>query len=231
MPARKAPRVQIVISALDTISPQSPVTVTTDSYGHYVVRGLAPGVYRVVEPAQPAGYLDGLDAAGTVAGQVRGRAQNPGDALEEISLGGGQAGVEYNFGELVPASIQGRVCLADRFGDCDAAAATQVPLADATVRLLDAAGQVLAETKTDADGRYRFTGLRPGTYAVAEITPAGLIDGEEHLGTVEGRAVGRRDRGRDDGRDHAGLQPAGDRLRFLRVPAGPAVRLRVPRPR
>jgi protocatechuate 3,4-dioxygenase beta subunit len=183
--------VQIVISALDRFSPQSPVTVTTDSYGHYVVRGLAPGVYRVVERAQPAGYLDGLDAAGTVAGQVRGRAQNPGDALEEISLGGGQAGVEYNFGELVPASIQGRVCVADRFGDCVAATAARVPLADATVRLLDATGQVLAETKTDADGRYRFTGLRPGTYAVAEITPAGLIDGDEHLGTVEGRAVGR----------------------------------------
>jgi len=183
--------VQIVVSALESIRPQSPVTVTTDGNGYYVVRGLAPGIYRVLEAAQPAGYLDGLDAAGTVAGQAAGRAQNPGDVLDEISLGGGQAGVEYNFGELVPASIQGRVSVADRFGDCYAAGATRVPLANATVRLLDAAGRVLAETKTDADGRYQFTGLFPGTYAVAELTPDGLIDGGERLGTVAGRAVGR----------------------------------------
>ena len=183
--------VQIVVSALETISPQSPVTVTTDSSGYYVVRGLAPGVYRVVEAVQPAGYLDGLDAAGTVAGQARGQARNPGDTLEEISLGGGQAGVEYNFGELVPASIQGRVSVADRFGDCYVAGATRVPLADATVRLLDATGRVLAETTTDPDGRYQFAGLFPGTYAVAELTPEGLIDGGEQLGTVAGRTVGR----------------------------------------
>ncbi len=183
--------VQIVVSAIDAISPQSPVTVTTDSRGYYIVRGLAPGVYRVVEPIQPAGYLDGLDAPGTVAGQARGTAQNPGDALEQIFLGGGQSGVEYNFGELVPASIQGRVCLADRFGDCNVSAAERVPVAGATVRLRDASGQVLQETKTDADGVYRFTGLRPGTYAVVELTPDGLIDGEEHVGTVGGRTVGR----------------------------------------
>ncbi len=183
--------VQIVVSAIDSVSPQSPVTVTTDNAGYYIVRGLAPGTYRVVEPTQPAGYLDGLDTAGTVAGQLRGTASNPGDALEEIFLGGGQTGVEYNFGELVPASIQGRVCLADRFGDCYVSGASRVPVAGATVKLRDASGRLLDETKTDADGVYRFTGLQPGTYAVVELTPDGLIDGEEHLGTVEGRTVGR----------------------------------------
>ena len=223
--------VQIVISALDTISPQSPVTVTTDSYGHYVVRGLAPGVYRVVEPAQPAGYLDGLDAAGTVAGQVRGTAQNPGDALEEIFLGGGQAGVEYNFGELVPASIQGRVCVADRFGDCDASAAARVPLAR---RHGAAAGSSGASAGRDEDRRGRHVSLhRP--------VPRHLCGGRNHARRIDrrrrasghGRGPGRgpSDRRRDDRRDHAVVRPAGDRLRLLRVPAGPAVRLRVPRPR
>jgi len=183
--------VQIVVSAISAISPQSPVTVTTDSRGYYLVRGLAPGTYRVVEPTQPAGYLDGLDAPGTVAGQPRGTARNPGDALEGIFLGGGQSGVEYNFGELVPASIQGRVCLADRFGDCYVLGASLVPVAGATVKLRDASGGLLDETITDADGVYRFTGLRPGTYAVVELTPDGLIDGEEHVGTIEGRTVGR----------------------------------------
>lgn len=184
--------VPIVVTALDTISPQSPLTVTTDPSGYYEVRGLAPGVYRIEQPVQPAGYWDGLDAAGTVAGEVRGRAENPGDALHDIALAGGQAGVEYNFGELMPVSITGQVCVADRFGDCNASGATRVPLPDATVRLLDNAGNLLAETRSDADGRYRFTGLRPGTYAVAEITPAGYIDGGEHVGTVGGQPVGRR---------------------------------------
>jgi len=185
-------QVQIVVSAVDTISPQASRTVTTDSSGYYVVGGLAPGVYRVVQPVQPAGYLDGLDAVGTVAGEIRGQVQNPGDALTGIFLGGGHAGIEYNFGELVPVSIQGQVCVADRSGDCDATASARVPLPDATVRLLDANGQLLAETKTDADGRYRFAGLYPGTYAVAEITPDGLIDGGEKIGTIAGRQVGRR---------------------------------------
>ena len=183
--------IQIVVSAVDTISPQAPVTVRTDSNGYYVASGLAPGVYRIVQPVQPAGYLDGLDAVGTVDGEVRGRARNPGDALEDIFLGGGQTGIEYNFGELVPVSIQGRVWVADRFGDCDATS-TRVPLPNAVVRLLDATGQVRDETRSDANGRYRFDGLFPGTYAVTELTPEGYIDGREHIGTIEGRQVGRR---------------------------------------
>lgn len=183
--------VRIVVSAINAVSPQAPVTVTTDSAGHYVATGLAPGLYRIVQPDQPAGYLDGLDSVGTVGGQTRGAARNPGDALEDIFLGGGDVGVEYNFGELVPASIEGQVCLADRFGDCFVDGATRVPLADVTVRLLDSAGRVLSETVTDADGRYRFVGLSPGTYAVVEVTPAGLIDGQEHVGRIDGQTIGR----------------------------------------
>lgn len=184
--------VQLVVTAVDAIHPQSPLTVTTDSTGYYVATGLAPGVYRVVQPVQPTGYLDGLDAAGTVAGQPRGQAENPGDALHDIVLRGGQSGIDYNFGELLPVSIEGQVCVADRFGDCDATGGTRTPLPGATVRLLDNSGQLLAETQADADGRYRFTGLRPGSYAVAEITPDGYIDGGEHPGTVGGQPVGRR---------------------------------------
>lgn len=183
--------VQLVVSAIDSISPQGPVSVTTDGAGYYLVRGLAPGTYRVVEPNQPAGYLDGLDAPGTVAGQTRGTARHPGDALEDIVLGGGQSGVDYNFGELLPASIQGRVCLADRLGDCHASAAARTPVPGAVVRLLNDSGDLQAETQTGADGAYRFTDLMPGTYVVVEVTPDGLIDGADHVGTVDGRTVGR----------------------------------------
>ena len=53
---------------------------------------------------QPAGYFDGLDAAGTAGGT----AHNPGDLIDGIHLAGGQSGLNYDFGELLPGSISGR---------------------------------------------------------------------------------------------------------------------------
>ncbi|WP_203960443.1 MSCRAMM family protein [Actinocatenispora thailandica] len=41
------------------------------------------------------------------------------------------------------------------------------PLADIRVSVLDSAGAEVATTFSDASGRYRFTGLRPGHYTVA----------------------------------------------------------------
>ena len=63
-----------------------------------------PGTYGVAE-TQPAGYFDGLDAAGTVGGT----AHNPGDLIDGIPLSSGPSAKQYNFGELLPASISGRV--------------------------------------------------------------------------------------------------------------------------
>ncbi len=72
---------------IDTIAPQNTVTLTTDANGFYQAAGLSPGTYRVVE-TQPAGFLDGLDTAGKVAGVARGAAVNPGDEINAIFLGG-----------------------------------------------------------------------------------------------------------------------------------------------
>ena len=48
------------------------------------------------------------------------------------------------------------------------------PFKDITVELLGADGNVVATTKTDADGNYSFTGLDAGTYTV-KVTKAGDI--------------------------------------------------------
>jgi protocatechuate 3,4-dioxygenase beta subunit len=182
--------VTVQVVPVDAIATQALVTIATNGEGFYAATGLAPGTYRVVQPAQPAGYFDGLDAAGTVAGLTVGSAVNPGDRIVDIRLGGGQAGIHYDFGEIAPASIQGQVCLSDTDGLCFTPDAEHPPIAGAVVLLLDAQGKTLRQTTTDAQGRYEFTGLMPGTYKVREITPPELKDGGENVGTVNGQVVG-----------------------------------------
>ncbi len=157
----------------------APIVVYSGADGAWSVDGLTPGEYRV-EEVTPAGYFDGLDAAGTAGGT----AQNPGDSITAIQLAGGQAGQEYDFGEIRPASIAGRV-IADRDGDC-LFSPGDVLLAGVTLRLRDAQGNLLATTLTDQNGEYRFDGLTPGMYRVEEVQPEGYFDGGDHVGSAGG---------------------------------------------
>ncbi len=182
--------VTIQVIPLNTIAAQSTITITTDANGFYQATGLVPGTYRVVEVVQPANYIDGLDTPGTVNGTPRGTVVNPGDSLENILLGGGQAGINYNFGEIEPGSISGVVHLTDKYGNCFSEEALNRPLAGVTVMLRDAQGNILKTTTTNDKGEYKFDNLMPGTYIVQEVTPDGLIDGGDHVGTINGTKVG-----------------------------------------
>jgi len=153
--------------------------VQTDANGYWSATGLMPGVYRVLE-VQPTGYLDGLDAAGTAGGT----AYNPGDRIDGIHLTSGQNGQEYDFGELLPATISGRVVAdADADGQYDSG---ETLLSGVTVYLLDASGSRIATAVTDANGEYRFTNLAPGTYGVEEVQPDGFYDGLDTVGSAGG---------------------------------------------
>ncbi|MHB8900373.1 MAG: SdrD B-like domain-containing protein [Thermoguttaceae bacterium] len=160
-------------SAVETI------TVTTAADGSWSATNLRPGAWQVTE-VTPSGYLDGLDAAGTAGGT----ANNPGDSITGIQLLSGQAGRNYDFGELVPASIAGRV-IADLDGNCIFTPG-DLPLEGVTVRLRDAQGELIGTATTDADGRYRFEGLSPGVYLVEELQPQGYFDGGDHVGSAGG---------------------------------------------
>ena len=166
-------------------------TTTTDANGFYKFAGLSKGVYRIVE-VQPEDWLDGQDAAGTIGGVVTGTAVNPGDEINSVNLLWGQESIENNFGELLPGSIRGRVHFTDKDGNCFSDTEILGPVVGAVVRLRDAAGRLVAETVTDDDGQYAFTGLRPGTYIIEEFTPEGLIDGGDHIGTIDGVKVGQK---------------------------------------
>ena len=154
-------------------------TTVTDAQGHYSFANLPPGTYGVIE-VQPNGYIDGLDRAGTLGGT----AHNPGDRIDGIVLTSNRHGQQYNFGELLPASIAGRVH-ADLNGNClwDPG---EVGIAGVTIQLLNATGVVIDTTLTDAEGKYEFVGLMPGTYGIREIQPEGYFDGGERAGSAGG---------------------------------------------
>src|SRR5262249_20237902 len=59
-------------------------------------------------------------------------------------------------------------------------------LGGVTIQLLDANGKLVATTVTAGDGTYKFDNLRPGTYSVREVQPAGYFEGCTHAGSLGG---------------------------------------------
>jgi len=163
--------------------PGATITVVTAADGSWAAENLYPGRYRLSE-IQPSEYLDGKDRAGTAGGI----AHNPGDLIDQIDLLSGQSGTDYDFGELRPVSLSGRVFVdVDESGTLDAG---EPLLPGVTVHLLDSSGHAVASTLTDAAGAYRFENLAPGVYGVQEVQPAGYFDGQDFVGSSGGSLQG-----------------------------------------
>ncbi len=156
----------------------------TNSLGFYQFSSLRPGTYRVTEQT-PSGYIPGRAAVGTIGGTEVGRNDATGDVLSAIALPTGSSGINYDFGEILPGSIAGRV-IADTNGNCIIDATGEMPLAGVVIELLSPTGSVLQTTVTDAMGFYKFDDLLPGQYSIREVQPVGYFQGDHHAGSGGG---------------------------------------------
>lgn len=149
-------------------------TTTTAINGAYAFKDLLPGTYAVqFVPLGGSVFTtqdQGSDTKDSDANSVTGKTQ-------QFTLTSGQVNKTLDAGLLFAGSIGDRVW-ADRNGNGQQDA-EEPGIANVTVRLLSAAGAVLATTTTDASGLYLFDGLRPGDYIVRFNTPSG------HTATVQ----------------------------------------------
>lgn len=170
-------------------------TTTTNDQGFYSFDALPRDVYMVME-VQPNGWLDGIDTPGFINGaQVGSSSTN--DKFNGIDLLSGAVGVEYNFGELLAASIQG-IVHTDINGNCTfepnatfpQVQQREIALEGISIELYDANGVFVATATTNAAGEYQFDGLRPGEYSVIEIQPVDFFSVGEVIGNGTGRVAG-----------------------------------------
>ncbi|MEA1951710.1 MAG: SdrD B-like domain-containing protein, partial [Planctomycetota bacterium] len=178
----EAPIANVELTLLDENGISTGRTAWTDTVGYYVFDNLVPGNYGV-EEGHPAGYLDGLDTAGSVGGM----AHNPGELIDDINITSGTHAKKYNFGEILAARISGHVY--EDKNDNGRRDTGEPGIGSVVLTLLDSAGNPTTRTTTtDSSGYYQFDELLPGTYGVAEAQPGGFLDGTDRKGTAGGTA-------------------------------------------
>ncbi|MFP4031440.1 MAG: SdrD B-like domain-containing protein [Desulfococcaceae bacterium] len=146
--------------------------------GDYAFADLPPGDYRVTVDSNtlPPGVVPISDPDGGLD-----------NLADVVNLSGDRLDVDFGYGPDLPPEptpapppVDPTARLGDRVWedmDGDGIQDEDEPgFPGVTVRLFDAAGTgVLAETVTDADGRYLFFGLTPGAYQVEFARPPGYV--------------------------------------------------------
>jgi len=179
-------------------------STTTNAAGKYAFTNLTPGVYGV-EEVQPAAYLEGGNQVGSAGGALDGF-----NRILQATLNSGTNGVNYDFWEIVPATISGYVfqdggtILVQKGSPAPNIASLRdgiltsddVRLSGITLVLCDASGNPLLDaqgnqitTATNAQGYYEFNRLYPGQYSVIEVLPTGYLTGITTAGNLGGTVV------------------------------------------
>ncbi|MDR0182051.1 SdrD B-like domain-containing protein [Lysobacter arvi] len=183
--------VAVTLTGTDRNGDPVNLTTTTGADGTYSFTGLVAGNYTVTEPTQPTGTLNGRTVAGIAGGTPSVPAVVP-SAIGAIALGANQAATGYDFGEIQPASVSGRVYFDhDDDGSVDAGETGIAGVDLVLTGTADDGTLVNLTTTSDANGAYAFLNVRPGTYTVTEPTqPANTTNGLTTAGNIGGVAMG-----------------------------------------
>ena len=144
-------------------------TTTTDADGTYSFDKLPAGTYSVKV------VQDGPIASLEQTGDPDATKDN---SSEPITLNNDNPSTtDVNFGYIADNSLSGTVYRDDsRNGDQDG---TEPGYSGVTVQLIDASGNVVGTTTTDANGTYSFSKLPDGTYSVKVVKDGELADTEQ----------------------------------------------------
>ena len=134
-------------------------STTTNPDGTYLFADVPAGDYTVVQTNLP-GYEDVSDTDGG----------NPNEISVSLAPGAESTGNDFVDAPMA-GSIAGNVS-----ADLDDNDTGDVPLEGVVVKLIDANGNEVATTTTDASGNYVFNDVAPGQYSVMETNPAGYDD-------------------------------------------------------
>ncbi|MCI9890175.1 carboxypeptidase regulatory-like domain-containing protein, partial [Micrococcales bacterium 31B] len=169
--AGEAPVAGVTVNLLNEAGEQI-ATTTTDEAGKYLFDELAPGTYSV-EFVAPEGTELTTANAGTDDAKDSDANQATGKT-GQYTLAAGEENLTVDAGLVdLPASLGDFVWEdTNKNGQQDAG---EPGVENVTVNLLDEAGEVVSTTRTDAEGKYLFDDLAPGTYSVEFVAPDGKV--------------------------------------------------------
>jgi hypothetical protein len=142
-------------------------TTTTDALGNYIFTGLPAADYVVGFSNIPAGFAYSTAGQGTDPAKDANADATTGGKTGVISLSDGEENLSIDAGiHEAPglASLGNYVWFDQNQDGIQNVDESGVP--GVTVTLYDNAGVAIANTTTDANGLYQFTGLVPATYSV-----------------------------------------------------------------
>lgn len=157
-------------------------TKTTDANGKYEFLGLLPGNYQV-EFVAPTGYdFTTLNADGEgLNGPKNSDANISTGKTAIITLAGGEPNKNIDAGLKPNGSIGDKVWNdANNNGIQDPG---ENGIEGVTVQLFDCDNNLIATTTTNANGIYKFSNVRPGSYYVQFTSPSGYIFATQNSGS------------------------------------------------
>jgi hypothetical protein len=207
--------VTVTLSGNDANGIPVSLTATTQPDGSYVFNDVpapGPGGYTITEnqATVPASLQNGTTTVGTItpnggAPAPTGTADSPASRTTGLTwtppaapaAAPNAVGVNYDFGEVPLANINGRVYLDTNTNGVNDGTTTDPGIGGVTVTLCRSAGvpcapaDVVATTTTNPDGTYQFAGVPAGNYFVQETQPT--LYGSSTTNVVPVSRVGTND--------------------------------------